>query len=146
MASVFDVAKYILSKTGTITTMKLQKLVYYCQAWHLVWHEEALFKEEIQAWANGPVCPAQYNEHRGAFKISYSNIRKGNDNNLSMEQKQAVNKVVDFYGRKSAEWLIMLSHSEKPWIDARVGLRDGDNGSVTIPINAIAEYFSTLVR
>ena len=43
MASVFDVAKYILHKLGTVTTWKLQKLVYYCQAWSLVWDDEPLF-------------------------------------------------------------------------------------------------------
>ena len=50
MASVHDVAECILSQTGGITTWKLQKLVYYAQAWHLVWDEEPLFDEEIQAW------------------------------------------------------------------------------------------------
>ena len=37
MGTVFDVAKYILSKTGSITTWKLQKLCYYSQAWALAW-------------------------------------------------------------------------------------------------------------
>ena len=37
---VFDVAAYILQKTGSMTTMKLQKLVYYSQAWSLVWDEK----------------------------------------------------------------------------------------------------------
>lgn len=57
MATCLDVAKYILSKTGTIPAMKLQKLVYYSQAWALVWDEKPLFTAPIQAWANGPVCP-----------------------------------------------------------------------------------------
>ena len=33
MASVFDAAAYILEKKGEMTTLKLQKLVYYAQAW-----------------------------------------------------------------------------------------------------------------
>ena len=37
MASVYDVAAYILEKQGAMTTWKLQKLVYYSQAWSLVW-------------------------------------------------------------------------------------------------------------
>ena len=53
--SVFDVAAYILDKLGPISTIKLQKLVYYCQAWSLVWDEEPLFSERIEAWVNGPV-------------------------------------------------------------------------------------------
>lgn len=60
MATVFDVAEYILQKLGEVTTMKLQKLVYYCQAWSLVWDEQPLFEDDFQAWANGPVCPALF--------------------------------------------------------------------------------------
>ncbi len=65
---VHDVARYILewfdSKGEQISTWKLQKLVYYCQAWSLVWDDNILFPEEIQAWTDGPVCPALYAMHR----------------------------------------------------------------------------------
>lgn len=54
MANVFDVAKYILVQRGEMSTMKLQKLCYYCQAWSLVWDDKPLFEEEFQAWANVP--------------------------------------------------------------------------------------------
>ena len=74
--SVFDVAEYILQKHAAaeldrlaMTAMKLQKLVYYCQAWHLAWEGRALFPEAIQAWASGPVCPALYELHQGHFEI-----------------------------------------------------------------------------
>ncbi len=55
MASAHDVGKYVLEKRGSMTTWKLQKLVYYSKAWHLVWEGEPLFPEHIEAWANGPV-------------------------------------------------------------------------------------------
>ncbi len=57
MADVFDVAAYILNKQGRMTTMKLQKLCYYAQAWHLVWAEKPLFDEPIQAWGEWPGMP-----------------------------------------------------------------------------------------
>jgi len=60
MASVHDVAAYILREQGAMSTWKLQKLVYYSLAWHLVWDDEPLFEEPIQAWANGPVVRALY--------------------------------------------------------------------------------------
>jgi uncharacterized phage-associated protein len=43
--------------------MKLQKLVYYAQAWALVWDDEPIFDEEIEAWANGPVVRGLYEAH-----------------------------------------------------------------------------------
>ena len=70
MATVHDVAAAILEREGPMTAMKLQKLVYYCQAWHLVWDEEPLFPERIEAWANGPVVHALYDKHRGSFTVS----------------------------------------------------------------------------
>ena len=50
MASVLDAAAYMLQRCGPMTTWKLQKLVYYAQAWSLVWDDDALFDEEIEAW------------------------------------------------------------------------------------------------
>jgi len=49
--SVHDVAAYILKKQGEMSAMKLQKLVYYSQAWSLVWDEKPLFRAQIEAWA-----------------------------------------------------------------------------------------------
>lgn len=53
MTNVFDIAVFVLSKLGPMPAMKLHKLMYYCQAWSLVWNEEPLFNERIKAWANG---------------------------------------------------------------------------------------------
>ena len=65
MNNVFDVAEYILSQTGTISAMKLQKLIYYCQAWSLVWDDKKLFPEKIEAWISGPVIRDLYEKHKG---------------------------------------------------------------------------------
>ena len=102
--SVFDVAAYILQKLGTMTAMKLQKLVYYCQAWTLVWDEKPLFKEAIEAWANGPVVRELFVFHKGMFQISALTI--GNPDLLNDEQKETIDAVLDYYGDKSAQWLV----------------------------------------
>ena len=67
MASAHDVARYIVRQLAPLSTIKLQKLVYYSQAWHLVWEDAPLFDERVEAWANGPVVPEIYREHRGEF-------------------------------------------------------------------------------
>ena len=71
MNTVFDVAVYILRKTGPISAMKLQKLVYYSQAWSLAWDESPLFINKIQAWTSGPVVRELYDVHRGMFTVSF---------------------------------------------------------------------------
>ena len=67
--SVVDVATYILERTDTITTMKLQKLAFYSQALHLVINGTPLFPEDFHAWRGGPVAPELYAFHRGKFLI-----------------------------------------------------------------------------
>ena len=53
-----------------MSAMKLQKLIYYSQAWSLVWDDEPLFPERIEAWINGPVVPELYERHKGEFKVT----------------------------------------------------------------------------
>lgn len=147
MANVFDVSRYILKQSGEMTVMKLQKLVYYSQAWSLVWEEESLFGERIEAWANGPVVRALYEAHRGKFKVAASDFAGlGKCTNLSRSQKATIDGVLAFYGKKNAQWLSDLSHMEDPWSDARkdAGLKDGDRDSAVISNSSMHEYYSGL--
>ena len=143
--SVFDVATYILEKQPKkppVTTWKLQKLVYYCQAWSLVWDEQPLFKEKILAWANGPVVKELYEHHRGQFHVE--KLQKGSSNNLSLNQKDTIDHVLKAYGDKTAQWLSDLTHLESPWIQARDGLNPGERGETEIKIVTMHEYYSSI--
>ena len=69
-----DVAAYILKKCGNMSHMKLQKLMYYAQAWSLVWDEEPLFPERIEAWVNGPVVRPLYADLRLTYTVSEGHL------------------------------------------------------------------------
>lgn len=140
--TVFDVSAYIIKKLGPISSMKLQKLTYYSQAWSLVWDEKPLFSEKIEAWANGPVIPDLFSYHRGQFSVS--EILIGNIDNLNDNQKETINAVLNFYGDKPAQWLIDLSHSEKPWQIARKGLAENEAGNREISIESMVDYYSSI--
>ena len=140
---VIDVADYILEKNGAMSAMKLQKLVYYAQAWHLVWEDKELFSEEIQAWANGPVVPHLYTLHQGIFSLE-PKFFKGNLAAISSESQDVIERVLGFYGDKDAQWLSDLTHMEDPWKKARVGLTDGERGSRVISNASMSEYYSSL--
>lgn len=144
MANVFDVAKYILKSRGRTTTVKLQKLVYYSQAWSLVWDENPLFRNKIQAWANGPVIPTLFQTHKGKLYVNARNFPQGNISRLSKYQKETVDSVLDHYGDKSAQWLVDLSHLEDPWREARRGCKPGEKCSNEITSGAMMEYYSGL--
>ena len=124
--------------------MKLQKLCYYSQAWSLVWDEEPLFKENIEAWALGPVVPELYLEHKGQFKID--NISRGNIGNLNNEQKESIDNVIKFYDKYNAQQLSDITHSETPWKDARRrdGIQEGKRGNAEILHADMYEYYGSL--
>ncbi|HLK64899.1 MAG TPA: type II toxin-antitoxin system antitoxin SocA domain-containing protein [Bryobacteraceae bacterium] len=142
MANVFDVAEYILRKHGEMTTMKLQKLVYYSQAWSLVWDEQPLFPEAIEAWANGPVVRALYEDHRGAFRVA--RIGRGNPDCLTKTQQNTIDNVLKFYGDRTSQWLSDLTHQEAPWKDARADVPPGEPCNAVISHAAMAEYYGSL--
>ncbi|XZN98931.1 MAG: Panacea domain-containing protein [Microcoleus sp.] len=145
MARAVDVAKYILTKTGEMTAMKLQKLVYYSQAWSLVWDESPLFEEDIQAWANGPVVQVLYSDHRGQFKVNEDTFAgDGNVDALTPNQQDSIDKVLEALQDKSGQWLSELTHMESPWKDARGDLKPTERGDNVIPLAAIHEYYSSL--
>lgn len=140
--SVHDVAAYILKKQGEMSAMKLQKLVYYSQAWSLVWDEKPLFRAKIEAWANGPVVRALYDEHKGKFSVK--EWPKGDRGKVTGEVKKTIDSVLAFYGDKSGQWLSELTHKEHPWRDTREGLSDDARSDREITPAAMAEYYGSL--
>jgi len=144
MASVHDVANYILKARGEISTWKLQKLLYYSQAWHLVWLEKPLFQADFQAWANGPVAPAIYKIHRGRFSVS--EWPKGDASKLDEGSKRAIDAVLDSYGNLSGFQLSELTHGEDPWNDARKGLPPTASSQVVISKQALQGYYTALAH
>lgn len=143
MATASDVAEFILQKLGSMPAMKLQKLVYYSQAWHLVWSDAPLFDNRIEAWANGPVVPQLYQKHKGKFTVEPGSIG-GNPAALTPDEADSVEKVLSFYGSKTSQWLSDLTHREAPWIDAREDLAPGERGDEVITHAAMAEYYGSL--
>lgn len=141
--SALDVAKLILKEHGPMSAMKLQKLVYYCQAWSLVWDERPLFSEKIKAWANGPVVPALYQAHKGRFEVEARHI-DGNPDLIDDTGRETVLAVLNYYGDKTAQWLSDLTHAERPWKEAREGLAEGVRGEREITLAAMNEYYSSI--
>ncbi len=142
MLSVFDVAAYIIKEIGPVTTWKLQKLLYYSQAWSLVWDEQPLFDEEFEAWGNGPACRELYNIHRGQFLLNELPI--GDAETLNEIQKSTVNVVLKGYADKRPQWLNDLSVMEDPWKNARRGLSPCQRGNSIISKESLQLYYGSL--
>lgn len=139
MPSTIDVAQYILEHRGPMTVMKMQKLVYYSQAWSIVWDDAQMFPEPIEAWDNGPVVRALWEATRGHFRVD--SVPGGNSDNVRGVQQDTIALVLDFYGDKDAQWLSDLTHMEAPWAEAYAR---GRNTEITL--DRISEYYSTLSK
>ncbi|GAA1473621.1 DUF4065 domain-containing protein [Corynebacterium aurimucosum] len=141
MARVLDVAQYILEQMKTpVTTMKLQKLVYYSQAWNLVWDEIPLFDSRIEAWANGPVVRDLFREHSGRFTVGpESGI--GMSAGLTDSEKETVDAVIEAYGNLSGQQLSDLTHSERPWRQAREDIPEGAASSNPIDLDVVQDFY-----
>lgn len=144
MVAVYDVVRFIMQnyKRHDMTAMKLQKLLYYCQAWSLAWDEEPLFRSAIEAWASGPVVRKVYAFYRGEYRIK--SMPHGNVKNLSSSQKHTISAVLDYYGNKPSQWLSDLTHMEEPWREAREGLSEGERGDEIISHASMAEYYTSI--
>lgn len=142
MGSANDVAAYVLSKTGPVSAMKMQKLCYYSQAWSLVWDQEPLFEDRIEAWANGPVVRSLYAQHRLQWEIE--SWPSGNPDNLTADQKASVDAVLKAYSKLTAQQLSDLTHSERPWIDARAGLAPMVRSDAEITQDSMRTFYASL--
>lgn len=144
MASVFDVAKYVLKRLGPVTTMKLEKEVYYCQAWALAWDEKPLFDEDFEAWANGPVCPELFRKHKGQFVVDITLFSDIPDYNFSRDEIETMEAVLNYYGDKDPQWLSELTHKEAPWKNARSGIPAGQYCDHVIDKESMQDYYGGL--
>lgn len=142
-ASAADVAKYILTLTGPMPAMKLQKLVYYAYAWSWVWDGRALFYERIEAWTNGPVVPNLWQKAPYKYIVGPQDI-DGDVTRLDQDAKETIVGVLDFYGKKSAQELSDLTHVEAPWRIARGSLSSDARSNARITDESIRRYYTTL--
>lgn len=144
MVSILQVAKYILQKCGTMTTMKLQKIAYYCQAWSLAWDEKPLFNEDFYAWANGPVSTVLFHKHKGEFEATLDMYADVPDGDFNSEQIDTMNSVIKYYGNRSPLWLSELTHKELPWREARGNTPAGEACNKVIKKQTMQDYYSSV--
>jgi uncharacterized phage-associated protein len=128
MPKVEHVASYLLSVStpGTswsITPLKLQKLLYYCQGWHMAFSKgEPLFNEDLEAWEHGPVNPDiyfKYRHHRYLTIPKEPFEIKNRKGKLIFKQRQLeiLKTVWETYGQFDGKYLEELTHQEEPWLE-----------------------------
>jgi len=128
--NVQDVCDYIIrsmTEAGeSPSILKVQKLLYYCQSWHLAFESTPLFNGNFQAWVRGPVSRDVYDRFIG--KTMFASLGEG-DIRMTFDATQIpkparllIDQVLEVYGKYSDTQLAELTHREKPWIEARGNL------------------------
>lgn len=149
---------YCIKNEIPINHLKLQKVLYYTQAWHLVYFDKfAIFDDLPEAWVNGPVYKSVYNQFKSKgkyenFELAEQYRDKIDDLFYAAKQKlvldekqwQFLQAVLDKYALMSHEKLVMLTHSEKPWNEARAGLGLFDYSNNTISLDSMYSYYHNL--
>lgn len=110
-----------------LTNMKLQKLLYYLQGFHLAIYDERLFKEDIKKWDYGPVVPSIYHKYKQYGANAIEEIPNGVNFDFPEEKIGLLKEVFETYGQYSAWKLSEMTHDEKPWVDTKTNQSISDD-------------------
>lgn len=143
-----QISDWILSRFNydagdTISPLKLQKLLYYCQAWHYTIFNEPLFDEGIQAWAHGPVVPSQYKRFAKILRNSNIDTSKIDIKKVILNNKseELLKEVMEIYAEHTAYYLEQLTHQERPWRETRGNIPEYVSCDKEIPLELMREYY-----
>lgn len=140
MANVPDVGTYVSQTLGPMASRKLQKVVYYCQAWSLVWDGRPLFRERVEAWRGGPLVSRLYWAHHKEWFVD--ELSAGNVSASSERERATIDAVLAFYGAMPWDDLVKRTHLESPWADARAGLIPSQSSRKEITPRSMRVYYT----
>lgn len=162
-ANILDVARLVVlaaSQKGIgVTPLKLQKLLYYLQAWNLVFFNTPVFQEEPEAWVNGPEYRKVYDHYKAYQMFEFIKITSEEKAQLDErvaqmmrtigfvhEQQELFEEVLSKYGKMSSADLGLRTHNEDPWKNARNGLGIFDYSNNVITHASMAQYYCSLLN
>jgi uncharacterized phage-associated protein len=150
--TIDDLADYIIWKFSDddrpLNLLKLQKLAYYAQAWHLALFDSRLVDEEFQAWVHGPVSRRLYDRFSKSPSTSLYGVVTNDDirkdfrpKNIPSEVRAFIDEVVDEYGKYNGSQLEEMTHSEKPWKEARHGYMESERCEIAIKESTMRDFY-----
>jgi len=139
-----DIAKYFIFLSNrdnrTMVNLKLQKLVYYAQAWNLVFNNKRLFKDPIEAWIHGPAVHSLWRKYK-KFGFKKIDVNVPDNFNFPEKTKKALDDVWYVYGGFDAKFLERLTHYERPWQDARDGLNVNEFSKANLTAGSMKKFY-----
>ncbi|HTU18912.1 MAG TPA: type II toxin-antitoxin system antitoxin SocA domain-containing protein [Gemmataceae bacterium] len=147
MPRAIDVARYLIGlgaaedEPDLLSPLRLQKLLYYVQGWHLGAFGRVLFDEPMEAWKHGPVVKSVYRAFKDYGDGGIPPPAEVSPSSLSCRDSAFIESVWQEYKKYSASGLRGMTHSEPPWRKARGGLSESDPSTATIASEDLRDYF-----
>lgn len=156
MATIYQVSDYIIFRLKSegnedLSALKLQKLLYYIQAWHLAFFGKKAFDSDFQAWIHGPVNREIYDfykDKKGLYsEILFEDIKDRNSiNELDTELKEHIDNILETYAKFSATQLEIMTHQEEPWNEARKDCESYQRCENIISNELMKTYYATRLK
>lgn len=147
MTTAAKITDYLINKGikdgNPVTNKRLQKLLYYIQAWHLAINKEPIFEDKIEAWIHGPAIRSIYEEYKSYVanpidRVSNENIAT----ELGGGVTSFVDRIVGAYSKYDTATLEYMTHAEDPWQKARKGLELNESSNNEITQESMREYYT----
>jgi uncharacterized phage-associated protein len=150
MPSALEVAAFLVHLASAeeepefLPSLRLNRLLYYCQGWHLATQGRPLFPDRIEAWATGPVVPVVFEALRGRdwFPIRAEDLPPSDA--LNSEEENLVARVWETYKDHTGGSLSELACAEEPWRRARNGSSPAARSGAELTAEALQACFTTV--
>ena len=142
-------SNYILKHYGPMSHLKLQKLLFYCDAYCLAYFGQELVTDKFEAWVHGPVSRRVYENPRDK-SILYSDVsyseQDGVDvdkafSKLTQDQQSLVTAVLKDLSTWTGPELETATHRETPWRQARAGRSEAEKCHELISKKTTMDYY-----
>lgn len=149
-----QVAEYLILKSPKspkegyqVTNKRLQKLLYYVQAWHLAVNGTPLFSDKIEAWIHGPAIREIYETYKSfVAQPIVKEVDPGIIESLGKDNVAFIDRVMAAYSKYDTATLEFMTHTEEPWQIARRGLEVNESSSNEITQESMKNYYATRLK
>jgi uncharacterized phage-associated protein len=146
---------YILEKIGKMSHLKLQKLLYFIEGYHLAYFKKSLIDDDFEAWVHGPVSRSVYNKLT-CQSVHHSDISYTCHENetlpsqilsetLTTGQLELIDEVLELYSNESGLALESITRKQAPWINARKNHHVADKCDEKITREDMLNYFKDFI-
>lgn len=147
-SKIYNVALYIINKLKEIDTLALQKILYFASGFSHIFLENEIINTQPEAWKYGPVYKDIYEcfSYYGYKKIDYNELLQNKELDLSDEEQNYLNIILENFACYSASILREMTHLTEPWINARKGLDYNESSNRIIYKEDMNKYFDKIIK